>query len=1171
MKFNFFQWRSLKTRVTVLMLIIFLTSLWSLEIYVNRMLRRDIQSLVAEQQSSTVFVMAEEVTHELQDRLTALEQGAQSVSHDLLASPLVLQSFLEERLTFRGLFNAGTFITGMDGSVIASVPLSAGRVGVNYMDRDYIGAALRQGKTIIGRPVIGRMSHAPGFGIAVPIHDAQGKVVGALVGVTDLSQPNFLDHIAGSRYGKTGGYVIAAPQHQLVVTATNRSRILAALPASGVNPMMDRYANGYEGTDIFVDPLGEEVLASVRRIAVAGWYVAVAMPTAEALAPIRTMQQRLLLAAIFLTLLIGALTWWMVKRQLAQLQTTVTTLVSLAQGDRPALPLPIARQDEIGQLIGGFNQLLHKLAQREDALRESRERFDLAVQGSSDGIWDWDIANKTIYVSDRWCGLLGYRSVEMSIGPDGWVPWIHPQDAERAREHLLLHLKFKIPYTMEFRLKTRSGEYRWVLNRGQAIWNTQGRATRMVGSTTDVTERREAEESLEENREKYLTLSEATFEAVLISENGRCLEQNTRAQELFGYSAQEVVGKSAALWIAPEDRDRVLQNMMAGDELRYEATALRKNGTRFPAIICAKMMHYRGRLVQVTTMADITERNQAEANLRVAATAFESQEGMIVTDAHRVILRVNKAFTEITDYTAEDAVGQNPRLLSSGRHDAAFYAAMWASIGGTGSWQGEIWNRRKSGEVYPERLAISAVVDANRNVTNYVAAFSDITQKKQAQDEIQHLAFTDPLTGLPNRRLLLDHLKQALATCGRNKRKGALLFIDLDNFKTLNDTHGHYQGDFLLEQVAQRLSVCSRECDTVARLGGDEFVVMVTDLSENTPEAATQVEAVSAKIFSTLTQIYQLDGLKYHITPSIGITLFGGEQYESIDETLKRADLAMYQAKAAGRNTVRFFDPQMQAVVSARAAMEAGLRDAVRNSQFILFYQAQMSDEPQITGAEALVRWQHPVRGLVAPAEFIALAEETGLILPLGQWVLQTACTQLALWAGQPQMAQLTVAVNVSARQFHQRDFVNQVLAVLAHTGANPKRLKLELTESVLVANVEDVIAKMNALKALGVGFSLDDFGTGYSSLSYLKRLPLDELKIDQGFVKDILLDPNDAAIARMVVALADSLGLVVIAEGVETQAQRDFLANLGCHAYQGYLFGHPLPVQEFEAFVNQV
>jgi diguanylate cyclase (GGDEF)-like protein len=394
-----------------------------------------------------------------------------------------------------------------------------------------------------------------------------------------------------------------------------------------------------------------------------------------------------------------------------------------------------------------------------------------------------------------------------------------------------------------------------------------------------------------------------------------------------------------------------------------------------------------------------------------------------------------------------------------------------------------------------------------------------------------------------------------------------LLFIDLDNFKTLNDTHGHYQGDLLLEQVARRLSDCSRECDTVARLGGDEFVVMLADLCETTPEAATQVEAVSAKIFSTLTQIYQLEGLKYHITPSMGITLFGGELHESIDETLKRADLAMYQAKAAGRNTVRFFDPQMQAVVSARAALEAGLREAVLNNQFTLFYQAQITGEHQIAGVEALVRWQHPVRGLVVPDEFIALAEETGLILPLGQWVLQTACAQLTRWAGQPQMAHLTVAVNVSARQFHQRDFVNQVLAVLANTGANPQRLKLELTESVLVANVEDVIAKMNALKALGVGFTLDDFGTGYSSLSYLKRLPLNELKIDQGFVKEILLDPNDAAIARMVVALADSLGLVVIAEGVETEAQRDFLADLGCHAYQGFLFGHPLPVQEFEVF----
>ena len=569
-------------------------------------------------------------------------------------------------------------------------------------------------------------------------------------------------------------------------------------------------------------------------------------------------------------------------------------------------------------------------------------------------------------------------------------------------------------------------------------------------------------------------------------------------------------------------------------------------------------------------MRELGDRKQAEANLRIAATAFESHMGMIITDADQVILRVNRAFSEITGYTAKEAVGQNPSLFSSGRHDAAFYTAMWGCLALDGTWQGEIWNRRKNGEVFPEWLTISAVKDEAGLTANYVATFSDITSNKTAEAQIKNLAFYDPLTRLPNRRLLMDRLEQALVSGTRHQRQGALLFVDLDDFKTINETLGHYQGDLLLEQVAQRLLTCVREGDTVARLGGDEFVVMLEDLSEEALEAATQAETVGEKIRVALSKMYQLGPYQQYSTPSIGVTLFGGGQSESIDEPLKRADLAMYQAKAAGRNTLRFFDPQMQAVVMARAALEAGLREALEKEQFCLYYQAQVSGVHQLTGVEALVRWQHPQRGMVSPSEFIPLAEETGLILPLGQWVLETACAQLALWATQPAMAHLTIAVNVSVCQFQQAAFVDQVLAALERTGANPLRLKLELTEGLLVSQVEEVIAKMNTLKATGVGFSLDDFGTGYSSLSYLKRLPLDQLKIDQGFVRDILLDANDAAIARMVVVLADSLGLAVIAEGVETEAQRDFLAEQGCHAYQGYLFSRPLPLAEFEKFAQQ-
>lgn len=555
-----------------------------------------------------------------------------------------------------------------------------------------------------------------------------------------------------------------------------------------------------------------------------------------------------------------------------------------------------------------------------------------------------------------------------------------------------------------------------------------------------------------------------------------------------------------------------------------------------------------------------------EEQLRVAASVFEGTgEAIVICAPDTRIISVNRAFCRMTGYAESELVGQTPKLLKSGQHTASFYREMWAALQTAGKWQGEIWNRRKTGEIYPERITISALYDEAGAVSRYFAIAADITASKKAENEINSLAFYDPLTDLPNRRLLLDRLRQAMAYSVRSGNYGALLFIDLDNFKTLNDTLGHDTGDLLLRQVAQRLSSCVREGDTVARLGGDEFVVMLQDLNSDPLEAASQAEVVSEKLLAVCSQPYQLAGCTHHSTTSIGIALFVDHK-ESIDELMKRADLAMYQAKASGRNSLRFFDPEMQEAIMARVAMEADLRQAIEKNEFHVCYQAQVDGDGRIAGVEALLRWKHPKRGLVSPLDFIPLAEDTGLILSIGDWVLKSTCRQLAAWAARPEMAHLTIAVNVSARQFRHREFATQVLAILEQTGANPQRLKLELTESLMVDDVEDVIAKMTVLRARGVSFALDDFGTGYSSLSYLKRLPLDQLKIDQSFVRDILCNANDAAIAKMIVSLAETMGLAVIAEGVETEAQRDFLGNQGCRSYQGFLFSRPLPLTEFEA-----
>jgi diguanylate cyclase (GGDEF)-like protein/PAS domain S-box-containing protein len=561
-------------------------------------------------------------------------------------------------------------------------------------------------------------------------------------------------------------------------------------------------------------------------------------------------------------------------------------------------------------------------------------------------------------------------------------------------------------------------------------------------------------------------------------------------------------------------------------------------------------------------------RKQARADLRIAATVFESQEGMFVTDANSVILRVNRAFTNITGYPAEEVIGKNPHTLNSGRQDANFYAAMWESINKTGVWEGEIPNRRKNGEIYPEYLNITAVKDQNGTVTNYVATLSDITMSNEAADKIKNLAFYDPLTGLPNRRLLLDRLHQAFASSARSGREGALLFIDLDNFKDINDTLGHDIGDLLLQQTAQRLESCLREVDTVARLGGDEFVVMLEDLSEQPIEAATQTETVGDKILVTLNQPYQLATHTYHSTPSIGATLFN-DHHQSEEELLKQADIAMYQAKKAGRNTLRFFNPKMQDIINVRIALESELRNALENQQFHLYYQIQVDSSHRPLGAEALIRWLHPERGLVSPAQFIPLAEETGLILPIGQWVLETACTQLKAWQQDALTRDLILAVNVSAKQFRQADFVAQVQAAMQRHAINPIRLKLELTESMLLENIEDTITTMDALKEIGVQFSLDDFGTGYSSLQYLKRLPLNQIKIDQSFVRNLATDSGDKAVVRAIIAMAQSLNLDVIAEGVETEEQRQLLLVKGCTHYQGYLISKPVPIEQFEALLK--
>ena len=668
---------------------------------------------------------------------------------------------------------------------------------------------------------------------------------------------------------------------------------------------------------------------------------------------------------------------------------------------------------------------------------------------------------------------------------------------------------------------------------------------------------------------------------------GRILKCNECFAGIVGYSPEELVGSNFQEITPPEDRDSgksAAMHLLSGEvsSASFEKRYLRRDGSLTWVTLTISIQHDDEGRPQffLTLVQDINARKQAEELLAAAQEALRVSEERYRTafqmsldsiNLNRVsdgiYVECNKAFLETTGYTREEVIGHGSIELNIWEDpaDRGRLVEMLHRQGVCRNFEARF--RKKNGEVFWGLMSASVI--ELEGVPCILSIARDISDVKTAQDEIRHLAFYDPLTELPNRRLLLERLRQTVTASKRSGRQRALLFIDLDNFKNLNDTLGHAVGDLLLKEVGERLTGCIRAVDTAARVGGDEFVVILEDLGRTSEEAAAQAGNVAEKILASITQPYLLAGRECRSTASMGITVFG-DRNESSSAILQQADIAMYQAKAAGREAIRFFAPELQSAVNARAALEGELRQGIRNREFELWYQPQV-DGDRVVGAEALLRWNHPRRGVLLPAEFISLAEETGLIVALGNQVLEDACRQLAVWAQRAETASLSVAVNVSPRQFRQADFADRVLAVVETTGANPRSLELEITESLLVEDMEETIAIMNALRSRGLRLSLDDFGTGYSSLAYLKRLPLDRLKIDGSFVRDILADATSRAIAHAIIWLSREMHLPLLAEGVETEAQRDCLAGFGCHVYQGYLFGAPVPVEQFQLLLDGV
>lgn len=567
---------------------------------------------------------------------------------------------------------------------------------------------------------------------------------------------------------------------------------------------------------------------------------------------------------------------------------------------------------------------------------------------------------------------------------------------------------------------------------------------------------------------------------------------------------------------------------------------------------------------------DVTERRKSALRLQAITqeaedlrTAINAHAIVAITDRRGVIQYVNQKFCDISRYAEDELIGNTHRIINSGHHPKSFFKEMWRTIGRGEVWSGELCNRAKDGSIYWVQTTIVPLLGKDQRPERYIAIRADITQRKLAEQEVERLAFYDVLTGLPNRRMLMRQLAQHLGRKDAAPTYGALILLDLDHFKDINDTRGHLQGDALLRQVGARLIECVRDIDRIARLGGDEFVVLLCHLGSSRQAALEIAADLGEVIRERLSRPFLLEGETVMSSASLGAVLFKSDGVVAPEDLLQRADLALYKAKEDGRNLLRFFNPEFQSEVNERMELLRDLRLALHRQELRLFYQPIVDAAGSVVGVEALVRWQHPERGLVSPAVFIPLSEQSGLIVDIGRWVLETACRQLCLWADDPQRAEWTVSVNISARQLHEPGFIETVRAALQQTGARAERLKLELTENMLLADIDDSISKIIALESMGVQFSLDDFGTGYSPLSYLRRLPLDQCKIDASFVRDILTDEDSAAIVRMILTLAANLGLEVVAEGVETREQFELLRSYGCRYFQGYLFGRPAPLPQ--------
>lgn len=816
--------------------------------------------------------------------------------------------------------------------------------------------------------------------------------------------------------------------------------------------------------------------------------------------------------------------------------------------------------DDAGQLVAleGFITDITERRQAEQALQQSETNFRALTENANVGI----LVNhngRHVLANPPLCRLLGYTPEEMTR--TGIRDLVHPGEVDKVLRRFHDRQTGKpVPTTYETVFVARDGRPVPVeVTATTTRWHGEPAGLVFV---QDIRGRKQAEQALAQSERQYRALMQEAADGIFIADSeGNYVNVNPRGCQMVGYREDELLRMNMKDLIPAGDPPPQLALIRSARSIMLERRLRHKDGHPVDVEISATMLED-GRLQSI--VRDITQRKRAEAEmLKLSSAVDQTADSVLITDVNGLIEYVNPAFEHNTGYTSAEAVGQTPRLVKSGQHEQAFYEKLWATILAGKVFRAVVTNRRKDGSLYSEEKTITPIRDENRRITHFVSTGQDITERMQVQQRLQYLAYHDVLTGLPNRTLFMDRLEHALRRAPRTPRSAAVLFLDVDRFKVINDTLGHDIGDRLLHALAERLKSCVRDADTVARLSGDEFAILLEDLS-----STDDVVRVARKILQAFANPFDLGDRELFVTTSIGVSIYP-EDGKSDHDLLKSADTAMYRAKEAGRNTYQFYSPDMSARAVERLALETGLRRALERRELVLYYQPIVDmGTRRIVAVEALLRWQQPELGLIPPAEFIGLLEETGMIVPVGEWVIDSVAEQLARWkrAGRS----LRISVNLSARQFINKDFVNQVVSLAQQQRLDPKCLEFEITESILMQNAQDTLDLLTRLDSLGCRLAIDDFGTGYSSLSYLKRLPIDVLKIDRSFVRDVPDDKDDASIVSTIVAMAHNLKLTVVAEGVESEKQLTFLRACGCDLMQGTFYSRALPLDELERLLDQ-